>query len=376
MRRPKQPLFEQTKDTVFNRLDDWSRLVQRLSDVSLKPRETINIAVVGSQQDLPELIQEKGKPYHAKRLKTSKCFDLFRFQRTLRDRTERTLSGEFLVVKSSYEYVSLLVLIAEPIVWKLGLLPFIESLYPGAVRPFLTQPEMQKLLKGIQTKLLPRNKRVRVQELSTKKRLIERARKRFESDRKWTDADLDQVFREAKEQNSWFRSITFELVKEHEGRLISAGARATLSKYGYFKCDGEFDFFSEVLINDLLRFSSERIRFFSRRDRVSSPTHEPRPLQITYDREIFKSPTEAKKLVKSMQRFKHGTCTVLHANPYVHLSLVDNIDYSSADVWVLSQNEILVMPQMRASHAALKRIVNHIFEDYREGSISEFQEQN
>jgi hypothetical protein len=79
--------------------------------------------------------------------------------------------------------------------------------------------------------------------------------------------------------------------------------------------------------------------------------------------------------VEAMQKLKHGTCTVLHSNPYVHLSLVDNIDFSSADVWILSQNQILIVPQLRASEAALKRIVNHVFEQFREGRISDFQAQ-
>ena len=77
----------------------------------------------------------------------------------------------------------------------------------------------------------------------------------------------------------------------------------------------------------------------------------------------------------ALGRFGHGTCTVLHGNPYVHLSIVDNLDYSSADVWVVSQNQILIVPQLTASAAGLKRIVNHIFEHFREGQLSEYQGQ-
>jgi len=79
--------------------------------------------------------------------------------------------------------------------------------------------------------------------------------------------------------------------------------------------------------------------------------------------------------VEALGRFPHGTCTILHANPYVHLSVVDNLDYSSADVWVVAQNQILIVPQLKASAAGLKRIVNHIFEHFREGKLSEYQGQ-
>ena len=332
--------------------------------------------MVGSKQNLPNLIEEKCQSFHTSTVRSTKDFQLFRFQRRFGKKTPVTITGDFLVVRPSQEYVYLIVLVSEPDIWKLGVLPLIESLYPRAVQPFLTQPEIHELLKKVQVALAPKSQRLRVLELSTKKRLVERARKRFESERKWTDADLELVFREAREQNAWFRSVTFDLVREHDGRIVSTGVRAKLSKDGSFMCDGDFELFSRALVDDLLLFSSERLKFFSSRDRLSTPDHAPRPLQITYERDVFKTSNETKRLVDGMHRFKHGTCTVLHANPYVHLSIVDNLDFSSADLWVLSQNEILLVPQMRASHAALKRIVNHIFEYFREGKISEFQEQN
>ena len=88
---------------------------------------------------------------------------------------------------------------------------------------------------------------------------------------------------------------------------------------------------------------------------------------------FLKSKDQTKRLIAAMQKFRHGTCTILHANPYVHLTMVDNKDFSSADLWVLSQDEILLVPQIRSSAVALKRIVNHIFENFREGKISEYK---
>lgn len=55
----------------------------------------------------------------------------------------------------------------------------------------------------------------------------------------------------------------------------------------------------------------------------------------------------------------------------LHATLVDDVDLSSADVWVLSQSNILIVPQLRASTGALKRLVNHIFENFAEGKVGE-----
>jgi hypothetical protein len=43
---------------------------------------------------------------------------------------------------------------------------------------------------------------------------------------------------------------------------------------------------------------------------------------------------------------------------------------SAADLWVLKNDEILLVPQIKASEAALKKVVNYIFEEWREGSVS------
>jgi hypothetical protein len=160
------------------------------------------------------------------------------------------------------------------------------------------------------------------------------------------------VFSDARDSNMWFSSVLFDIVTEGPGHIASTGVHAKLSKYGYFRCDQDFQLFERTVIRDLARISVQRLKFFSNRDRLTTPNHSPSPVQIEYDFEVFKTPEQAKRLVDAMRRFKHGTCTVLHANPYVHLSVVDNIDFSSADLWVLSKNEILLVPQIKASDVA------------------------
>ncbi|HUK34936.1 MAG TPA: hypothetical protein VLV86_13525 [Vicinamibacterales bacterium] len=103
------------------------------------------------------------------------------------------------------------------------------------------------------------------------------------------------------------------------------------------------------------------MRLFSNRGRAVAPKHEVKPLEIAYEKAVFKSPDDLKRLLESLRRFPNGTCTVLHGNPYLHVTLVDDVDLSGADVWVLSQNNILIVPQLRASTGALKRLVNYIF---------------
>ncbi len=373
MRRRSLSLFNKTSQTIFRDVGSWEALTQSIGDLHLEKNELIQLVAVGSNENLPELLLSKYAAPGVKHLGTTGTLSLFEYHRHFGRHEEKRIAVQFVVARPMPEPIYVLLFVAQPRYWRHGILPLIESLYPKAARPFLTQNELHELMNHLQSAIHP--KRLRVLESSSKMRLVPTARKRFQSVREWTDAPLDTVFRDARERNVWFRSVLFDIATSQDEQLISTGIQAKLSKYGYFSCNGGFELFEKALIRKLVQIGAERLKFFSNRDRYSTPDRILKPLQISYETEIFKSKEQAKRLVEAMQRFKHGTCTILHANPYIHLSVVDNVDFSAADVWVLSQNQILLVPQLKASEMALKRIVNHIFEHFREGRISEFQEQ-
>lgn len=372
MKRRRMPLFEKTSSTVFNNAETWEDLVLNLRDLRLEQNQLIQVAVIGCKRDFSELLRRPLRLTGLQHLASKGSLNLFHYERRFGRDRQRVVSGKFVVARPFAGPMYLLLFVSKSSFWREGILPLLGGLYPEAVRPFLTQHELHQILKTLQRAVQPN--RLRVLEFSSKKRLASTARKRFQTVREWTDLELDAVFREAKERNVWFRSVLFDLVTQENGRVISTGVRGTLSKYGYFACNDRFDLFEKTLLKELAQYATDRLKFFSDRDRASTPNHSPRPMQVIYDTEVFRSAEQTKKLVEAMQRFKHGTCTVLHANPYVHLSVVDNIDFSSADIWVLSNNEILIVPQLRASEAGLKRVVNHIFEQFREGNLSEFEQ--
>ena len=365
-------LFEKSSRSILGNVDTWQKFVDSTRDLKLENNEGVHVAVLGSKLDLFHYLKSAGVPgvHH---LTAAEGLSLFSYQRRFGRVQRHSTSGMFLLSRTAHAHVYILLFVAESRFWRYGILPLIESLYPNVLRPFLTQHELYGSLKHIQREAHPRG--LRVLEFSSKKRLGASSRKKFQSIREWTDTDLDSVYRDAREQNIWFRSVTFDLAERRNGAIVSTGTRGVLSKYSYFSCTREFYLFEKTIVRDLVDYAAARIKFFSNRERSSTPSHVAKPLQIVYETEVFKSVDQSKAFVEALRRFRHGTCTILHANPYLHLSIVDNIDYSSADLWVLARNKILLVPQIRASEAALKRIVNHIFENFREGSISEYKDQ-
>ena len=76
---------------------------------------------------------------------------------------------------------------------------------------------------------------------------------------------------------------------------------------------------------------------------------------------------------QSLRRLNKVSISVLHGNPYIHLSVIDYFDGSTFDLWVLNSRQLFIVPQMRGSVFSIKRLINHIFDSYTEGDIKDYQ---
>ena len=57
----------------------------------------------------------------------------------------------------------------------------------------------------------------------------------------------------------------------------------------------------------------------------------------------------------------------------IQLSVFDYFDGSAFDIWVLSPDKIIIVPQAKGSMPAIKRLINHIFDFYIEGDIKDYK---
>jgi len=194
--------------------------------------------VVGSNSDLPGFLTSGSAPAGLRCLATGRSIWLFHYLRRFGRKSQHRTEVQFVVAQPEPDAAYVVVFLAPSNTWRSAVRPLIDSLYPRAALPFLTQGELQRSLKNIQRAAQP-DRGVRVIRLSSRRRLETTARKRFQSTVEWTDADLDSVFREARETSDWFRSVSFELVAI-TGSLPARGTRGLLSKYGYFACTDEF----------------------------------------------------------------------------------------------------------------------------------------
>jgi hypothetical protein len=373
-------LFDETKFSVFAGGKDLPSLLNRLDRVFLEGKQQVQVCVIASKRPILQVLRDM-ESLASERITLKEISDeipsnnlgnvaAFSLKRRYGVKERKSVSGDFLVLPDVRGNMNLLIFIEPLAFWHEGLSPLLDAAYPRLVRPFFTQTEMHQFVRNTQA-ALPTH-RVQVLRTSSRERLkAGDARKKYASQVKWTDSDADTVFREAAANNEWFRSIFFELVFLKEGRLSSDDTFGTISKYGYLGCTRRFSLFYHSVIEPMMDYGEARLTFLQGRTRTETTNFLPKPVKIEYPTDVFSNVQQIGKLLEALKRFKHGSCSVLHGNPYLHVSMLDNYDYSAADVWVLNKNEVLIVPQIRTSEAALKRIISHIFENFREGKLGE-----
>jgi hypothetical protein len=325
----------------------------------------IRVVVAGSVEPLAD-VAEKRSPFPL-RIRQIGDFAVGQFNYVSGD---LRLAGTVFFCSTAHKTINYIITVCSGAVWHRSVLRLVKALYPKLVPVFLTQGELFGLLN--ETKASMPDADFRIIGHSRRQSLRIGRRRKYESSRTRTDKTLEAVFSESEEQNYWFSSVSFEFEKtkgENRSTVVPL-VSATLSKYGYFFCSSHFDHFLYVTLTKLADIAERKMKFFSNRSRRDIHAFKTRPISITFESPQFGSQKESNSFVEVMQRMTGTSCSVLHNNPYVHLSVVDSADGSAADVWVLKNDEILLVPQIKATAAALKRVVNYIFEEWREGSVS------
>jgi len=246
------------------------------------------------------------------------------------------------------------------------LLGFFNQYYPDISRIFYSSLELKKVLEELEEKT---KWEIIADKIVAYKRIPEEKRKpkRREVAVTYTERPFREAFQAAIENDQWIDKIKFRLLKENKEELSGY-----LSREGMFRCQKNFSVFHETVLSDVAKIASEKIKLYGGRSRLEE--RKPKPVVIQFDFDIFKDRKQNRRLIDSLATLQFGSLSLYHSNPYVHLSLVDYLDGSSYDVWVLAFDKLTIVPQLRSSFASLARLLNHIFEKFGEGAVKDYEE--
>ena len=74
-----------------------------------------------------------------------------------------------------------------------------------------------------------------------------------------------------------------------------------------------------------------------------------------------------------LRKYPHSIHAVQHGNPYVHVQIADTFDGSAFEVWSLADDEMVIVPQLHSTEAAVERLVHYVYEEFREGTITDYE---
>jgi len=267
-----------------------------------------------------------------------------------------------------YENVYVLVTVER---WRFfeDLRALVERRYPATVTSFVKHRRMLRLLETFRSRYGLSRLRIARVSLGTRYGLDEQTGKdRIVPLVAWPNMTLEEAFQWVYEQNGWFRSLEFTAEP-----IGIKKARFGLTRRGVVRASAMFPQAFSAFVEPICELINDNVNLFGNRARRDSPTLSVKPLSIDFDTDGLREPAERRRFISAMRSLRTASVSVLHGNPYVHLSISDYYDGSVFDVWVLSSRQVTIVPQMKATYPAIKRLIHHVFDTYAEGHIREYE---
>lgn len=357
-------------DAFYRAKHDEDALLHDLEGVLSAESASVRLIPFGCEVESVEWLGQltRGKR-RAVLLKRQRHLSEFRLDYAIkRAGEERCNSGRFFVLQHpEYQKVFVALTVEPSGFFDQALMPLLASAYPKVLLTFITHKRLKRLIEEFKARgsyrdliITKASQRLRCQEGSR----LEHAMPVVS----WPQMSLDQAFDWVHQNNGWFQSIQFR-VKESD-RIL---ATISVTRQGIVRADGLLSLAYKGFTLPVCKTIHENVTLFSRRARLAHPDLSTSPLVVEFDSGQFSDAEENKRLIQAMRNMRTSSISVLHGNPYVHLSILDYNDGSAFDLWVLDESRIILVPQLKASVAAIKRLINHIFDNYAEGSLSSYQ---
>lgn len=278
--------------------------------------------------------------------------------------TEEEITGNFFIYKAeNYENIYLALTFEQGDFYHHELKPLLNSLYPDFLFAFYKSNSLRDLI----------NSFAHLNSLT--EIIIKRASQklRFEDDKSmsavtWPNMKLDEAFSFIHENNGWFKSLKFE-GRRHEKTI----AEISIDRHARIRTDRQFEMVFNGFIVPAFEILNSNYQLYGKRSRKENIDRKPKPLSIDFKTSLFENVSTNKVFINAMNSLEKASVSVVHGNPYIQMSVIDYIDGSNMDIWVLSENQIIIVPQMKGTIAGIKRLVNHIFDTFAEGEVNNYE---
>ena len=283
--------------------------------------------------------------------------------------------GQVRIVKMQDPFVYLAVTDGDAAFVDRALGPFIKSLYPNVSEAALSSEEMRSALEALEE---ASDGAVRIVGMDAcPEQGIEGCEGGSDADGEdlqWppaacTNAPYREAFDEAAKRGRRVSAVRALLVLGGSPRMECHISRRCLF---WFRLSMRP--FCASALPYMAGLASYKTSFYSGRSRKENGGRFRALAIILDDDDAFRYARENERFVHIVRSMPHTMGSTYRRTPHVHMSLVDYMNFSSFDVWATSPNRITIVPQLRATHTAVARLISHIFERFGEGRVEEYVE--
>jgi len=354
-----------------HKYEDSGEFLDSVADLLRRNNIRINMLLVATYEDLEKELTEYLPPKFDVSVKNLNGVLTVNIAKEFEDDRKVRVRARILRYRETPFY--LIVSDAKASDFKVVVSKLMNKHFPTISRVFITSEQMRYIFQQLEetTKL-----GIQV-DSSIVKRRLPRKLKSKESRIIYTNSLYEEIFDEAESMDGWVQSVKFTAFETKE---ISEGITVDLPRfYGvvsrdcFISCRKNFLPFLDVVIPYSVKFALQRLTYLSSKSQTANDLL-PDPVVIKFKGDYFSDVSKNKMFVEAMKSLDSSSISAYHSNPYIHLSLLDYLDGSSYDIWVLSTNRIVIVPQIKASSASMERLVKHVFERVQEGETEEYEQ--
>lgn len=250
--------------------------------------------------------------------------------------------------------------------FKARFVSLVSRYVPTLSRIYLSSAEVHSVIRAVSA-----NYNVRVRFMSRRSR--RKFKMEFDSRMDHIDEPAEKLFGGA--SSSEIRTVKLACMSRGlaEDEAVAGADVVTVARDCRFSARrGARALFDTILplVEDLAVKRSEKLHTST--ETAGSST--PEPLIVKFSKKVFADPKKNDINIKAIASMPNIGINEYHVNPYIHLSLVDYMDCSSYDIWVLVSDRVAIIPQLSATDASMGRLVNHMMEKFGDATIEKYDE--
>lgn len=267
----------------------------------------------------------------------------------------RELEGKIHLIQHEEEDIYTAFSICNKEFFDLGILRFIESSPRVVSRSYLSTTELWQLFESLESRLGGN--------FIITKAVVKSPSE--ETEITYRESEYFEVFGEIDEEDHYIDKVQFE-IREGNNEFQGFISRKGEARF----VEGDESVYFNYVLSGISSLLSEKGELFKNKSREHG-SRAADSLFIEYEENAIVGTDENLRLVNTLKSISNTSLTVYHDNPYLHASILDYDDGSTAEVFLTSDQEIAIVPGFRASRRTLSRVCERITEGFLEGDVKE-----